>query len=333
MLTKQENLNWKAQIEGLDYQSDVNRVDAVVEQSCSREAALGFFTFARQLILRLRHAGKHSTADTYTTVINSFKHFYCRSELRFSQLDTLLAAEYEAWLKGRGVCKNTISFYMRNLRAIYNRAVDAQLVTQRSPFKHVYTGIDKTVKRAVPVQTIRQIRELDLSGQPLMDYARDLFMFSFYTRGMSFIDMAFLRKSDLRHGVLSYCRQKTGQRLVVKWECSMQQIVDKYATADTPYLLPIIRNVHADERRQYKSAAHLVNRKLKMLGNQLGLNVALTTYVARHTWASLALSTHVPISTISEAMGHDSEATTRIYLAQLDTSAVDQANAAVLGLL
>ena len=333
MLTKQTNLNWRSRIEDLDYQSDARRVDAVVEQICSGDSAFGFFTFAQQLIGRLRRAGKQATADTYTTVINSFKRFYCQDELRFSQLDSLLAVEYEAWLKGRGVCKNTISFYMRNLRAIYNRAVDEQLVAQHSPFKHVYTGIDKTAKRAVSIQTIRQIREMELSAQPLMDYARDLFMFSFYTRGMSFIDMAFLRKSDLQHGMLSYCRQKTNQRLVVKWEQFMQEIVDKYATADNPYLLPIIRNAHGDTRRQYKSAAHLVNCKLKKLGEQLGLTVPLTTYVARHTWASLALSRNIPISTISEAMGHGSETTTRIYLAQLDTSAVDAANATVLSLL
>ena len=163
-----------------------------------------------------------------------------------------------------------------------------------------------------------------------MDYARDMFMFSFYTRGMSFVDMAYLKKKDLQNGVLTYRRQKTHQLLFIKWEKPMQEIVDKYDTSGSPYLLPIIRNVGKDDWRQYKNAAHLVNSKLKKIGVQLGLNVPLTTYVARHGWASIAKSKNIPISTISEAMGHDSENTTRIYLASLDTSVVDKANSIIL---
>ena len=238
--------------------------------------------------------------------------------------------EYEIFLHTNNVCPNTSSYYMRGLRAIYNRAVEKELVMQYNPFKHVYTGIDKTAKRAVPLKTIRQIRELDLRLSPSMDFARDIFMFSFYTRGMSFIDMAYLRKKDLQNGILSYRRQKTGQLLFIKWERPMREIVDKYDTGGSPYLLPIIKNVDTDERRQYKNAAHQVNNKLKKLGEKLGLTIPLTSYVARHAWASIAKSKNVPLATISEAMGHDSEKTTRIYLASLDTSAVDKANSQIL---
>ena len=110
----------------------------------------------------------------------------------------------------------------------------------------------------------------------------------------------------------------------------MQEIIDKYDIADTPYLLPIIKNMEVDARRQYKAAAHLVNDKLRRLGEQLGLAIPLTTYVARHGWASIARSKNIPLAIISEAMGHDSEKTTRIYLASLDTSAVDKANSQIL---
>ena len=103
----------------------------------------------------------------------------------------------------------------------------------------------------------------------------------------------------------------------------MQKIIDKYDMDGSPYLLPIIMSVNADERWQYMNAAHLVNDKLKRLGEELGLAILLTSYVARHAWASIAKSKNVPLATISEAMGHDSEKTTRIYLASLDTSAVD----------
>lgn len=116
--------------------------------------------------------------------------------------------EYEQYLKFYDICPNSSSYYMRNLRAIYNRAVEKELVIQRYPFKYVYTGIDKTVKRAVSAEIIRQIRDLDLSHTPSLEYARDLFMFSFYTRGMSFVDMAYLKKSNLQNGFLSYCRKR-----------------------------------------------------------------------------------------------------------------------------
>lgn len=289
-----------------------------------------FISFARGLVGQLKLIGKRCTADTYTTAVNSFARFRKGCDILWEDVNSDLLMAYEVYLKSTGICPNSISFYMRNLRAIYNRAVEKDLTVQRHPFKHVYTGIDKTVKRAVPLKIIRQIRDLDLTLYPAVDFARDVFMFSFYTRGMSFVDMAFLKKKDLRNGILSYRRQKTGQRLTIKWEKPMQEIIDKYDIADTPYLLPIIRNIDVDARRQYKTKAHLVNDKLRKLGERLGLTIPLTTYVARHGWASIARSKNIPLSIISEAMGHDSEKTTRIYLASLDTSAVDKANKQII---
>lgn len=304
--------------------------DKVVELYTSPADCGGFIAFARQLIGELKQIGKRRTAETYTTALNSFIRFHGEHDLLFGEVDSNLMVEYETWLQEHGVCPNSSSFYMRNLRAIYNRAVEKELTVQRNPFRHVYTGVDKTVKRAVPLKVIRRIRDMDLTLKPVMDYARDLFMFSFYTRGMSFVDMAYLKKRDLQNGVLSYRRQKTGQQLFIKWEKPMQEIVAKYDTSGTPYLLPIIRDMEKDARKQYKNAAHLVNAKLKRLGEQLGLGIPLTTYVARHAWASIAKSKNIPVSTISEAMGHDSETTTRIYLASLDTSVVDKANSLIL---
>lgn len=307
--------------------------DKVVELFNSHEKCGGLISFARQLIGELKKIGKKRTAETYTAVLNSFIRFRENRDVLFDEVTSNLMVEYETNLKGNGLCQNSTSFYMRNLRAIYNRAVERGLTLQRYPFKHVYTGIDKTVKRSVPLKVIRQIRDLDLTLTPTMDYARDLFMFSFYTRGMSFVDMAYLKKKDLHNGILSYRRQKTGQQLFIKWEKPMQEIVDKYDTGDTPYLLPVISDMDSDARRQYLNAAHLTNAKLKLLGKQLGLPLALTTYVARHTWANIAKSKNIPISTISEAMGHDSENTTRIYLASLDSSVIDKANSLIMKLL
>lgn len=304
--------------------------DKIVELFSSPTSCGGFITFARQLIQELKQIGKKRTAETYTTTLNSFLRFRNGLDLLFEEMNSNLMIEYETFLRNTDVCPNSSSFYMRNLRAIYNRAVERELTVQRNPFRHVYTGVDKTVKRAVPLKVIRQIRDIDLTINPTMDYARDMFMFSFYTRGMSFVDMAYLKKKDLQNGVLSYRRQKTGQQLFIKWEKPMQEILDKYDTSKIPYLLPIIRNTEIEARKQYKNAAHLVNANLKKIGKSLDLSIPLTSYVARHAWASIAKSKNIPLATISEAMGHDSENTTRIYLASLDTSVVDKANSLIL---
>lgn len=287
-------------------------------------------SFTDTLIIQLREVRKDRTAETYTTVRNSFIRFCSDREILLDDIDSAMMIEYETYLKKRGVCPNTSSFYMRNLRAIYNRAVEKELTVQRYPFKYVYTGIGRTRKRAVSLSVIRKIRDLDLTQQPDLDLARDIFMFSFYTRGMSFIDMAFLKKKDLQMGILSYRRQKTHRQLNIKWEKPMQKIVAKYDTKKTPYMLPLIRNADTSERTQYLNAAHLINHRLKKIGQLLNLPIPLTAYVARHAWASIAKSKNISLGTISEAMGHNSERTTQIYLASLDTSGVDKANILIL---
>ncbi|MCS2995916.1 tyrosine-type recombinase/integrase [Phocaeicola vulgatus] len=295
------------------------------------EDSHNFMAFGKRLVEELERVGKKRTAERYTTVLNSFTRFRGRDgDIPLEDIGSTLMLEYEAWLKDKGICPNSTSYYMRNLRAVYNRAVDRELTVQRSPFKHVYTGIDKTVKRAVSLKAVRMIRDLDLRLSPGMEYARDMFMLSFYTRGMSFVDIAYLKKADLKGGVLTYRRRKTGRRLSIKWEKPMQEILDRYGHNDSPYLFPVIRDTAKDAVRQYRSTAHFINGKLKELGKRLGLGMPLTMYVARHAWASIARSKNVPLATISEAMGHDSENTTKIYLASLDTSQVDKANDIIL---
>ena len=332
-------------------QQDVNRLNRIIHQMELRENDYTaddvvteyfitvppknyLFPFFENLIDNLRTLGKVRTSETYATTYNSFRRFRENKDVSFDEFDVDLMMAYEAYLKNNGVCPNTSSFYMRNLRAVYNRAVEKQLVVQSFPFKHVYTGVDKTIKRAVSLNTIKRIKNLDLSRRPALNFARDMFLFSFYTRGMSFVDMAYLRKKDLNAGILTYRRRKTGQKLLVKWERCMHEIVSKYIHPKSLYLLPIIKPMaDTDERKQYLYKAHSVNRSLKIIGNELGLSVPLTMYVARHAWASIAKSKHVPLSVISESMGHESETTTRIYLASLDTMAIDKANSMILKLL
>lgn len=237
---------------------------------------------------------------------------------------------YEAWHKNRGVAPNTISFYTRILRAVYNLAVEDDIIENRNPFRKVYTGVDKTVKRALPLAVIKKIKALDLSLTPVLDYARDMFLMSFYLRGMSFIDMAFLKKSDLKNGYITYRRRKTGQQLIIEWTKEMQMILDKYSENKSDYLLPVIRNPGLNERCTYRNTGYNINHSLKRIAGMVGVTIPLTLYVARHSWASAAKAKGIPLSVISEGMGHDSEATTQIYLASLDTSVVDRANNLVI---
>lgn len=292
-----------------------------------------FFSFMEEVADTLRMLGKVRTAEAYVTTLSSFRRFRENNDIPLDQVDAEMILSYEVYLKTNGVSPNSSSFYMRNLRAVYNRAVEKELTLQRYPFKHVYTGVDKTVKRAIPIKMIRQIKGMDLSFSPTSEFARDMFLFSFYTRGMSLVDMAYLRKKDLSNGILSYRRRKTGQQLFIKWEKPMQQIIDKYDTADSIYLLPIIRLPSMEERMQYIYASHNINRSLKNIGLELGLAMPLTMYVARHAWASIAKNRNIPLSVISEGMGHNSENTTRIYLTSLDNLAIDKANSQILKLL
>lgn len=291
------------------------------------------YGFMERIIESLKKLGRERTAETYASTLRSFMQFRENRDITFEEITSETTMLYEAYLKKRGVTPNTSSFYMRILRATYNRAVEEELTVQRFPFKHVYTGIDKTVKRALQLRTIKRIKAMDLAADPVLDFTRDIFMFSFYTRGMSFVDIANLKKSDLRNGVLSYRRRKTGQQLFIKWEKCMQDIIDKYDSSSV-YLLPVINSrKHTDERMQYMNAAQRINKNLKRIGKELGISVPLTMYVARHSWASIAKSRNIPLSIISEGMGHNSEATTRIYLASLDNMAIDRANNMILKLL
>ncbi len=290
-------------------------------------ASTGYlFPFMDEIIKNLKQQGRRKTADTYINAYRSFSDFLSGNDVHFRQLDALLIKRYEVWLKDKGLRLNTVSFYMRILRAVYNKAAERGMTTQNNPFRQVYTGIEKTVKRAINEQTIRKLNQIPLSSPSLL-FARDMFMLSIYTRGMAFVDMANLKKSDIRDGYLTYSRLKTGQRLDIKMEPCMNAIVERYAhrTAGSDYLLPILI-----ESKSYNSALRVQNSRLQSISTKLGLETSISTYVARHSWASLAKRNGVSLQIISESMGHDNENTTRIYLASLDRSVIDDANAMLL---
>ena len=332
-----------------------------------------------------RAEGRQRRAEIWRTTFNSFSRFLGGKDIGLRQMEGRLMQRYENCLLTGGLCPNTTSFYLRNLRSAYSKAVKAKLcpAPRQNPFAEVYTGVAKTRKRAVCADTLRAIRKLDLDGRPDLDYARNLFLLSFYTRGMAFADMAGLRRSDLKEGILCYVRRKTGRPLFIHWEERMQETVEalwrdaeamgaavrqrggkrlsrrdagqlasnrgagclgagamggkgtassragKDADGDG-YLLPIIRDGESHARSAYRNVQYKVNQGLKEIGKMLGLKMPLTMYVARHSWASLAKSREVPLSVISDGLGHASERVTRIYLSTLDMNAVDEANRMII---
>lgn len=289
------------------------------------------FSYMESQVTKLRGHGQYRTAETYNSTLNSFRYFRKDSDLSLKELSNELLADYAFYLKNRGVSPNTVAFYLKRLRAIYNKAVEEELVENRHPFREISTSSEKTAKRAISLKYIRQLKELDLTHSPSKCFARDMFLFSFYTRGMSFIDMANLQKADLCSDILSYRRKKTGQQLSIHWEPCMKQIAERYQTPPTsPYLLAILRPTDGDPRKQYHSVLTLINRHLKEIGRSIGLSIPLTMYVARHSWASIARNEGIPLSVISEGMGHESERTTRIYLASLEPQIINNANKKIL---
>ena len=323
----------KTIVSRLDSSGKSYTVDDVSSAFVSPTTVTGVISFTRKLIEDLRKMGKKSMVRRYRLTLNSFLKFSGEGEVAWEEFNSTLVTGYEEYLRNRGLCRNSTSFYMRNLRSIINRAVDHDYEVPRNPFKHVYMGVDKTVKRAVPLKTVCRIRDANLSAYPHLDFARNVFMFSFYTRGMSFVDIAFLRKGDLSNGVITYFRRKTSQQIRVRVENPTRDVMKKLGESTTTYLLPIIENENTDLDGQYRNVYHRVNRNLRKLGEMLKLDTKLTLYVARHTWASIAHHNNVPISTISKAMGHDSETTTLIYLSSIDSSAVDKANRRIISLM
>lgn len=306
----------------------------VVENFLALTSRLSFFNIMESIIAKLKYDGKMRTSETYRSALNSFFRFRNGEDVMMDVFSQDLVESYEAYLQAKGLVPNSISFHLRILRAVYNRACEQGLITATiNPFAHVYTGVEKTAKRAVDIKTVRQIKNLDLSVEKSADYARDIFMLSFYMRGISFIDLAYLKKSDLADGVVTYRRHKTGQKITVRWTMEMQGILDKYPVNETEYLFPVITSLSANPRNQYRNRHYVINRKLKIVAQKIGLQVPLTTYVARHSWASIAKSKGISVSVISEGLGHDNEQTTQIYLASLDTSAVDKANDIILSAL
>ena len=302
-------------------------VSDIIKRYKSPECHVLVLDFMHNQIRLLRNANRLGTALNYEKTMKNFTEFLGGVNLPFSAMTEQLIADYNAFLVQRGMVRNSISFYMRIMRAVYNKAVRQKLVEQSHPFTEVYTGIDRTRKRAVSESVISQLYKLKLAEGTPLALARDIFIFSYCTRGMAFVDIAYLKKDNIQNGVICYARRKTGQLLSVRIEPSIQRIIDRYSSALSPYVFPILTFTETKQAyEEYQVAINNHNRLLRRLSKMLPAGCKLTSYTSRHSWATAARNHNVPISVISAGMGHTSEQTTQIYLTMLENSVIDDAN-------
>lgn len=304
-------------------------------------------TFTNYLAAELEHHGQERTARAYRTVSRGLIRFNKGKDIPLSRINSCLMKEFENYLKEKGRLPNTVSFYMRNLRAIYNKAIGAKRIfatQEENPFSRISTKVTKTMKRALSLDELRRLRELDFSK--LLKQSHSLsqktnleslfrtwryFFFRFHARGMCFIDMAYLRKKNIRGGVIKYCRKKTGCQIEISLTPELQWLINSFAkeTINSPYVFPIIQNDSKSPRLWYESALRIQNSRLKNLANLCGIQKPLSTHVARHSWATIGKQQNIPLRVLSECLGHSSEKTTLIYLDLLNNEVLDHANEVV----
>ena len=305
----------------------------IVNAYRSPRKTLTFTGYMESIIAKLQEKRKFGTVNNYTCTLRSFQKFLGERTLVLSALNAELISDYSDWLEGHAVVRNSVSFYMRILRAVYNRAVKENLIAQAHPFQEVYTGIDHTRKLAIDESVLYQLIDLDLSDRPALALSRDLFVFSYCMRGMAFVDIAFLKKTNVCNQVVSYYRRKTRQLLAVRIEPCAAAIMKRYEekTKNSDYVFPLLQSSEDEQLyHRYHTLLTYHNRKLKKLSQMLGLSVPLSSYTPRHTWATVARNHNIPLTVISAGMGHTSETTTAIYLASLQNTVVDEANHVLL---
>ena len=262
---------------------------------------------------------KFSAEHTCRSILHSLEEFANIELLTFKELTAGFFLSFEHYLLASGCSPNTSACYFRSLRAICRQAEKEKLLKDtRQLFNGIFMGYEETRKRALNIEQLRAVAEAELGDTPSLEMARDLFILSYYLRGIPFIDLAYLRKTDIHDNVLCYHRSKTGRALSITLEPWMWEIIERYRreNPDSPYLLRIIRRPGSipEERRQYESALRLYNKHLYQLSTRLGLGVRLTSYVARHTWATLAYNEDIPVAKISAGLSHASEEITHTYL-------------------
>ena len=299
---------------------------------CRNDLSL-FFVYADTLMGKLHHENRSGTAANYLSACRSFESFLQVRSLSFNDFTPELINRYSDFLEQGELCTNTRVFYLRQLRAIYNKALkEGVALVDLRPFRNQVLKEEKTRKRAICREEVVRISHADLSGRHQdLSLARDLFVASLCLRGMAFVDLCYLTKANIEGDYLCYKRWKSKQPLRIFIEKPLRDILKRYADPASAYLFPLVRGI--DIRREYLNAKKRIGRRVRELGLIANTREPLTFYVVRHTWATHARDLGVDLPVISSCLGHTSEKTTRIYLADMDVKRLNSANRSVLNSL
>ena len=300
-----------------------------------------------EVIGMLKREGKFPAMHVYACTLRSYEKF-CAEERHPKNTTASLSMqeiftperlkEYEDWLAGQQSSPNTISTYMRTLQAVYNRWMSPGIEGYNPVlFKDVYTKVESRTKRALTAEQMEQLRNTDFSVLTLrQQQVLTYFLLMFMLRGMPFIDLAHLRKSDLRNRRITYRRHKTGKLMVVDVPPDAMRLLQKYRDkTDSEYLFPLLHGglFMEEHHHRYQETLRHFNRELARLMKQLLPGVSVSSYTARHTWATLAYHSGVPVGLISQSLGHSSIRVTMTYLKTFDAEVIDRINRQVISLV
>ena len=297
-----------------------------------------FTGFMLGVMDELRQEERFSTAHIYKYVLRAVTEFAGGGEIFFGTLTRQWLKSFQRHLEDLQRSYNTISTYIRALRAVYNRAVDRELIEgEYRLFAGMKTGVSSEHKLAVTAPQMNKL--LDKTQRPNLSdevrEAQDMFALMFLLQGMPFTDLAHLHKGNLNGNLLTCHRQKTGTELCVKVVPEAMRLIERYRNCDarSPYLLNILSGRIQGESafNEYRDKLRTLNLHLSRLSESCGLKgVKVSSYTARHTWATLAKYCHVPEEVISEGLGHSSLEVTRTYLKSFEGDELDKANQLII---
>ncbi len=294
----------------------------------------GLLAYATRLIGARRQEGRHNTADLYRTTRNRVRRFMKGKELDLRRITPDWVARFAASLRADGLRPNSVRTYLSNLRAIYYLACREGLTLRPavSPFEGLLPRKERGESRALDEKALMEIasfrlEEPDRKSERALDLAR----FSLLACGMPFVDLVRLNSDNIQGDEIVYRRKKTGVLIRVGITPVMRRLIGKYAEEGSRYLFPIQPANRPVGHEEYKTLLRSYNHILKEIGTSLTTPVRLTSYTMRHSWATNAYRKHIPLSVISQALGHTSEQTTRHYLTALDQSELNRANERVTG--
>ena len=293
------------------------------------------FPFWEEIITEMKLAGRMGNATMYEETMKSVKQFCRFKKIRFQDITNSFLNKYEAWLRSRGGTDGGISIKQRTLRALYNKAIERDIIKDiNHPFKTYKISKLKGqgIKKALDFDQVTKIINFDVSLYPHLKDARNYFVFSFYTRGMNYTDMMVLKWKDIDTTTVSYIRNKTKGRFVITILPPVQEILDYYQqhALPTKYVFPILLKdgltpAQIDNRKKKTLAKY--NRDLKEIAGLCSINKSLSSYVARHSFANCLKQKGVATDVIGESLGHKDLTTTQVYLKELGSSVLDDAAA------